>query len=934
MGDSQQYEVLSFEEIDDLKKELSLLETRIDATKRKLILESKLRDAAQSLNRLYAPNGSRESTVNGIKDSAKRHRRSIMGSRGNSVDLLNKTDDEMASSAKKCEALAQELWKLEKRAQDLQKRLLEHTAGVLQMTHKGFLKDMPPQIPENIPDYVNGRDSSREINLAHDFDDLSFYRTLDGVLDVGETQANGRSEAFTQQTEAILETERRLENLNQRLRDSIAQSTTFRQPIPAPPVRTHEDEEGPEIALQEQLKYLEKGLEIIQQDRHVVSQNVKQSTYATEERLEDLNSQLHGIITRSGKEPNAGYPLPPQVSGQSTKEQIGYLENGLDTIEQSIQQIMDDGQILSTRAVSHEEKAEQFETTLLGLWDILIAEEEDSRRQALQNNQTKQAVPHEKFSLQSFSAKVQSLHVRVTELQEQKEILKRQVQQQRDLNSKSDAQKDAQLTEQTVALEQTNKSLEEKDREARETRDELVLLAERFDVVRQEAALQEHNARKEVEERVYAELQAKQEEIEKFEAKIAAIREDHIGRLEESNRRIQSLSVELASVKEAKAYQEADEATRRQAIEAKTQEAEKVQNEMKNVEGEMVRLQTELTIARAELDGAYGTRAQRAAEGVPNPAIQKELEELNERNTSHLRELTALKTQNETISSKHTELGHRVETLQRELSETISEYELMTKASIEYEKEREQLENYVDSLRDRCEALEGQLSEEKLRWLGVQSPGSNAREAMASGNTSTSVLKNEFKKMMRETRAEHLRALRVSYALSCWGTEKLMAKTGRTRRTPKAGRTSSQRETRSVHREIFSEPEHDRTSIVEARRECDMALRKCVVRPSITKVLTRQGHVDMTCPRRVKLAVKVRKSCGTVLINGACHVPLDRSQKKMSYVEVEVLVTTEAWSCMSTLFEHMRYKIIRAGRERSKDCKRNGKYASYASHEK
>ena len=776
MGDSQQYEVVSYEEIDELKRELSLLDTRIDATKRKLVLESKLQDAAQSLNRLYTPNGGRESAGNGTNDSSKRHRRSIMGSRGGSVNLLNKTDGEIASSTRKCEALAQELWKLEKRAQDLQKRLLEHTAGVLQMTHKGFLnKDMPPQAPESTPDHVNGRDASREINLGHDFDDLSFYRTLDGILEVGDTQLNGETDAFAQQTQTILETERRLEDLNQRLRDSIAQSTTLRQPMAPPLVRNHEGVENPNIALQEQLNYLEKGLEVIQQDRNVVSQNAKQSAYAIEERLEDLNSQLHGIITRSGQEHHAGYPLPPQVSGQSTKEQIGYLESGLDTIEQSVQRIMDDGQALSSRAVGHEEKAEQFETTLLGLWDILIAEEEDSRQEAQQIGQTKQMASYEKFSLQLFSAKVQSLHVRVTELQEQKGILTRQVQQQRDLNSKSDAQKDAQFSEQILALEQKDKSLELKDRETREAKEGLALLEERFDAARQEAALQEQNARKEVGERFYAELQAKQQEIEKLEAEMASSSQDYAGRLEESDQRIQNLFSELAAVKETKTRQEANEASLREAIENKTQEAEKAQNETKDVESEMARLQTEVTIARAELDGAYGTRAQRAAEGVSNPAMQKEFEELNDRNTSLVDELSALRAQNETVSGKHAETAQRVQTLQRELSEIISEYEVMTKASIEFEKEREQLESYVDGLRDRCEVAEGQLSEERLRWLGIQSPGSAGKEGMAPGTTSTSVLKNEFKKMMKETRAENIKVLRVSRVSACCIVERLMA---------------------------------------------------------------------------------------------------------------------------------------------------------------
>jgi len=86
----------------------------------------------------------------------------------------------------------------------------------------------------------------------------------------------------------------------------------------------------------------------------------------------------------------------------------------------------------------------------------------------------------------------------------------------------------------------------------------------------------------------------------------------------------------------------------------------------------------------------------------------------------------------------------------------------MTKASIEWEKEREELERTIDSLRDQKEILETQLSDEKVRWLGMKSPGL-APDGIMSGSkeTSTTVLKNEFKKMMREARAENLKVLRA-----------------------------------------------------------------------------------------------------------------------------------------------------------------------------
>ncbi len=280
----------------------------------------------------------------------------------------------------------------------------------------------------------------------------------------------------------------------------------------------------------------------------------------------------------------------------------------------------------------------------------------------------------------------------------------------------------------------------------------------------------EKTAHREAEEHFFTELQAKEEEISELATRLTELRDEGEiakiklqAKLQESEERIQDLSAQLKEASEARAQFEATEARLKQTAEEKTNEAERIQQDMKGLEAEVVRLHTEVTVARAELDGAYGTRAQRAAEVAANPAIQKELDELSDRNKLLLEEITALKAQGSSASSGHSELTERIELLQRELAETIGEYEIMTKSSIEFEKEREQLETTIDSLRDRCENLDTQLSDEKVRWLGMKSPGSGARDSLVPSNTSTMVLKNEFKKMMRETRAENMKALRVCF---------------------------------------------------------------------------------------------------------------------------------------------------------------------------
>jgi len=714
IGDSQQYGVMSFEEADELKKEIAVLPTRIYATKRKLAIENKIRDASTSLNRLYSPN-SRDSIADGSgKPLPKRHRRSITG-RSSGSDVLNKTDDELAASTKKCEDLAQELWRLEQRLQDSQRRLLEHTAGVLQMTHKGLLEhDAPPQHKGGI----NGCTGAHEqpvLEIGSDFNDSSFYRTLDVLLEPSDSRANGQvAAAFEQQTQSILETERKIRDLNRRLTDSIAQASSGAQMLPAPPAPDSADQRQPETALQVQIGYLEKGLDTIQRSQVDTLQGYKQSAYRAEERLEDLNTQLHGIIVRSSNDVNPQYPLPPDVSGKGPVPQIAFLEGGLDALEQSVQKMKDESQNSSSRSLVHEEKAGQYEATIQSLWHNLIAVEEE-RRQQNQGPNDKSVALKENFSLESFASRVQSLHKRSAGLEEQKDTLGRQVEQQRRLNSKSDTEKDARLAELDKELEQIRRDLEATSKEH----------ANESNALKTQLAASDG-----AKSQLLTELQDKHSNISGLETQLQAVISDQ--------------EIHAARTKSLE-----------ETVQARTAEADRARNEMQNFEGEMVRLQTELTVARAELDGAYGTRAQRAAEVASHPALLQEISDLKERNTTL-----------EGAGSGNVELNQRVQTLQKELSETIGEYEVMIKSSIEYEKEREHLENTIDGLRDRCETLETQLSDEKVKLLGVKSSGPpGSRESMGASNTSTSVLKNEFKKMMRETRAENMKALRVSWLL-------------------------------------------------------------------------------------------------------------------------------------------------------------------------
>lgn len=689
MGDSMEYEVLSFEEIEELKKEYSLLSNRVEATKRKLALETKLRDAARSLSRLHSPKSSRTSEDYGSDPSPGSHRkrRSFFGRNGD--DTWDKADEELAASTRKCEELAQELWKLERRTQDIQRRLLEHTAGILQMTHKGLKKNLNKNSTNS-----NHAENGNGANGVLDFDDRSLYRPADYLDEFGGGYAKNGRESMAIDVSIIQNTERKLEELSGRMRAMILQNSTDSDFDPVPQPSSNGGPVNPTAAVEAHLAYIENGLQKMSSQQE---QNVRGNggNYDTERELEEINGRLHEVlgISGPGSARSPTVPPPPHFSGESNlEEHLRYLGDGVTTLQR-----------------------------------------------------------------------------RVEGLIEQKSILTTQIQQQRELNSKSDAERDTHIADITQQLMEVRKELEQSQASHQNTRNELSSAAEQLEAARQDVALRDQARSKDEANAVETEKRARiqaEEQVSRLEAVLQQIRGEADSQIKEASDR-RSQAEENASRLEAALQQLRSETDARlkEATEARSQAEEratKLEGEMRELETDIVRAQTELTVVKAELDGAYGTRAERAAAVAANPAIQKEIDDLNRRNITLSEELAALKAeQSSKQAAGSSELQQRVQTLEKELRDTIEDYEVMTKASIEFEKERDKLESVIDSQRERCENLESQLNDERIKWMGIKSPVPLTPNGPTE-TTSTMVLKNEFKKMMRDTRAENLKLLRVS----------------------------------------------------------------------------------------------------------------------------------------------------------------------------
>ncbi|KAJ9215258.1 hypothetical protein DTO166G4_3143 [Paecilomyces variotii] len=696
IGDSLGYEVLSFEEVEELKKEHSLLSTRVEATKRKLALETKLRDAARSLSRLHSPKSSRTSEDYGSDPSPGSHRkrRSIFGRNGD--DYYDKADEELAASTRKCEELAQELWRLERRTQDIQRRLLQHTAGILQMTHKGLKKNLNKNGANSSHDSRNG-ESIYGVNGGMDFDDRSLYRPADYLDESNGGYGRNGHQSMGVDLSAIQNTERKLEELSGRMRAMILQNSTDSDVDPVPQLSSDGGPVNPTAAVEAHIAYIENSLQTLsfQQERGPGGTGgTGDSDSETKRELEDINNRLHEVLGVSGAG-SARSPTiapPPQFSdGNTLQEHMRYLSDGVDTLQR-----------------------------------------------------------------------------RVESLVEQKSILTTQIQQQRELNSKSDAERDSHIADLTQQLMEVRRDLEHSETNHQSTREELASVVEQLEAARQDLSLRDQEQGKDDSEAVEIERQARiqaEEQVSHLENVLQQIRDEADAQIKQAND-LRSQAEENSSRLEEALQQLRNEADAevKEATEARSQAEERVtrlEGEMRELETDIVRAQTELTVVKAELDGAYGTRAERAAAVAANPAIQKEIDELNLRNINLSEELAALKAEQ---SSKHAAgnsgLQQRVQTLENELRETIEDYEAMTKASIEFEKERDKLESVIDSLRERCENLESQLNDERIKWMGIKSPIPLTPNGPAE-TTSTMVLKNEFKKMMRDTRAENLKLLKA-----------------------------------------------------------------------------------------------------------------------------------------------------------------------------
>lgn len=494
LSDSKKFEILSQEEVDDLKKQCQSLTQRVESTRQNLTIQSKYRDAAISMARLYSPG-----KIEG-------RRRSLLGrNSGGDHARAKEAEAERQASERKCEELAAELFNLEKRLMEPQRRLLEHTAGILQLTHKVSKKkgQTPPSQP------VNGMPGSPESlytytrnSMDHPADDNYFndnypFGQMDEFSSRGQPRQNAieiplkspireqnqikeemekmrdENTQLRSQTDTLVRSisdmETRLENLNGSLRDAIVRfNPSKNDEYQEPPFGVPGMEPGE--MLRNQMDYLEMGLVAIEAEQDSTDEHGKVDD-KIDQRIEALNKQVRELLLTVDPD----YPMAPHSAKGDTDAQFAYLEDALRAADSELDRAVR----AASAGMPGGQDNDQVERVLMGLWEMMQSgfakikkEKEERRRARMDKGYQDEEVSDdefdvdEPFTISGFSNRVQWLYSQATTLKDQKSVLKRQIKQQRELNNKSDAEKDEEIQRRQEELEEAQVLLARAERDA------------------------------------------------------------------------------------------------------------------------------------------------------------------------------------------------------------------------------------------------------------------------------------------------------------------------------------------------------------------------------------------------------------------------------------------------------------------------------------
>ncbi|KAK6541306.1 hypothetical protein TWF694_008658 [Orbilia ellipsospora] len=861
--DSSSYEVLSHEEVDQIKREKTILDGRIEALKRKLLLETKVRDAAQSLSRLQAPKRTEGANSSPISFSRG-------GSNNIVFDPTAQASVELSSSIAKCSDISNDIRKIEIDSWQLQRRLLCHTSRVLaaayhttrprtQRSSTATQSLHSLQVASGKIASQIGRGSSLE-----DFDDRSLYRPAskyDGspLIQPGQSKNGGSREishsigsAITpsrrvlaadhrslQQAQSVSNAlepslvDQKLKNLNAKLQTILREmghiATYPESPLDGIAASRPNSEDGaksrcpsdsPGSVFEQRIVFLDQGLEQVQnlvfnrptKDSEL---NIREPVGMDEQHLDRIWDILHtynyelqiqeaqfarwtdDLLSQAALQ--SQHEIQHLLNRHSDPEKILDVEaesKHIKHLPQIIQSLVRRSLRLGDESIKlreqlhrilaekelEKQKSEDmkngYEQQIIGLTSSLSNTLNELSQVSSQHDTNVSNLRQENTKLQADFDNKDSIHLQ--QLEELKNRLSTQ-ETEYDKAISKERQLEEKISQVKEELSQTSRDLENKLMQLR--------TAERRNETQQECI---DSLRGEIEEKemVISDIQNKRLlDNQAFEDlnKRLQVREDRIIELESAapkqntsivDPRLDSDSYisQLEASRAAEATHKAKVLELEDDVQQLVQEIEKLSAELEAADAaSQQRIDEIKKQAAATLQAEKGK-----TQSAMDTSLLLELESLSKQNEELLKanvSLQAKLSEVDSVESGENEVEYRVlkencERLQKELNDMLLDYERLVRASVDFEAERIRLEAQIDILQDKIEYLESNLADERIRMLGNGSPiksPATQMNGMATPLSSTgdamnmSVLRAEFKKMVKDMRTEHSKALRVSF---------------------------------------------------------------------------------------------------------------------------------------------------------------------------
>lgn len=754
--DSQNFKVLSFEEVERLKREKALLTSRIDSHTRKLALESKVRDASQNLVRLHATKNKR---------------------------MSKQAEDQLQNAARKVDDLATDLWRLQRREAAVKQQLLEHMAGIL--ARKDQRKESARALDPTLS--FDGKHLYKDSSMAFR-ESMSFRDNDPNLLGSDHNVETPASLSRSNISESVMRAEARLRETNKQLRLFLDSGGSTDE------VTSNDDEQddldleagvdkldSAILILQEQLlQQKEKALRSVETQQGLLSrlwETIEGETPSDFSEtslvryMSEMSREMKILRSDASESKNRALDLGERHSEAMKHLQAEY-EKELDDVHAELGQVKESHQDLLVNSTAHEtERSMHAEASKQ--YDVQIQSLQNEMRQA--QSTVGDLIVREAAAKQQSSTDLAT--IRRLEQQLADTHLERQT---------------SQSNSQTELVEHKN-MIDELEGVVAKLKAEVTVLADKHELSVLE--LQSYELQRAAEQRAH---EAQTTEM-RNKHKIALQHIDIISaEKQESSLQVQAIRAQAQEQVESLRDELKQLRNVVQQHESKRERMEFLESQettLQELENELIRLTTENTRIKAEMDEMRGSKLEREKAQVEAAkdllvrdldakvvTVEAELSSMLARNHSLQRDLATLQNPQSVpvspltrdtafdgaISEREEALEARCNLLQAELDSMLLEYEAMTRTSLLHETDCTRQEDKMDSLLDRVLSLETQLAEEKVKLLGTlptaqtsESPSSPRTNAESSA---TANLRRDFRKLVQDMRGEHAKQTRADYA--------------------------------------------------------------------------------------------------------------------------------------------------------------------------